>query len=298
MSSPSGPGQQDPGRELSRRDAELLRVVGVVDGVLSAARALLHCELVALNVLDDEAVLTARVQGHLPGLSPGVRVSRTDTLCHLLVGGAPGATSDAPSDVHYAAAPAVSDLGLRSYVGVPVRDRDQRVVGTLCGFDREPVEVDQGALDVLQGLADVLTPYAGQLRDLDVSVARRDGRWLVDGVPGEVPRPDQVPEPASGAALAALLPGGGQARPSDEKAWLVGVVDALQRGTAARVEVEQAVGRVAERLGLSPLEAYRVLEQAAAQAGAPVDSAGLAAAERRVLRPAEGRPGCAGRDVV
>lgn len=285
MSSLPGPAQQPAPRVPARRE-ELPRVVGVVDGVLAAARALLHCELVALNVLSEDAVLTARAQGHLPGLSPGVKASRSDTLCHLLVGGAPAATSDAPADLAYAAAPAVSALGLRSYVGVLVRDPEDQVVGTLCGFDRGPVEVDPAALDVLQGLADVLTPYAAELRALDAGVARRDGRWLVDGVPAYVPRADAVPEPASGAALAALLPGGGRARPVDERAWLTDAVGALQRATAARVEVEQAVGRVAERLGLPPLEAYRALERTAAEAGEPVDSAGLAAAERQVLRPA------------
>ena len=280
----------DPERTLEQQaDVEQARVVGVLDGVLSAARALLRCELVALNLVGPDTLLTARAQGHLPGLTPGARYTRTDTPCHRLLSGAPPVTTDAPHDEHYGGAPSVEALGLVSYVGVLVRDPDEEVVATLCGFDRRPLSVEQGSVAVLEGLAAVLTPYAATLRELDAGVARRDGRWLVEGVPAEVAEPaGPVSAPASGAALAALLPGGGQARPSDERAWLTDAVGALERATATRVEVEQAVGRVAERLGVPALEAYRVLEQAASAAGTPVDSAALVAAAPRVLRPGDG----------
>lgn len=280
----------DPERTpVQQADAERAHVVGVLDGVLAAARALLHCELVALNLITPQTLLTARAQGFLPGLTPGVRSAGADTPCHLLVAGAPAVTTDAAHDVHYGGSPAVAALGLTSYVGVLVRDPDSEVVGTLCGFDRRPLSVEAGAVAVLEGLAAVLTPYAATLRELDAGVARRDGRWLVEGVPAQVEEPAaRVAAPASGAALAALLPGGGQARPSDERAWLTDAVEALERATATRVEVEQAVGRVAERLGVPALEAYRVLERTAAAEGSPVDSSALVAAERRVLRPGPG----------
>lgn len=251
------------------------QLAGVLDAVLATARALLRCELVAVNVLTPEAVVTARATGHLPGLSPGVRARRTDTLCHLLLAGAePPAARDLQRDPVFGAAPAVADLGLRTYVGVPVQDAGQRVVGTLCGFDRRLLDVDERKVEVLQGLAAVLTPYADVLATADASIVRRDGGWLVEGV-----------DPAgTGTALAALLGDDVAVPPSRERDWLVANVEVLEAATQRRVAVEQAVGRVSERLGVPPLDAFRALQQAAIDQAGEVDAATLKAAEAAVRR--------------
>ncbi len=258
------------------------QLAGVLDAVLSTARALLQCELVAVNVLSGDAIVTARAAGHLPGLSPGVRARRTDTLCHLLLAGAEPAALDLAVEPAFAAAPAVADLALRTYVGVPVQDADQRVVGTLCGFDRRLLEVDDRKLEVLQGLAAVLTPYAGMLATADASIVRRDGSWLVQGV-----------DPAgTGTALAALL-GDPGVPPVRERDWLLANVELLEAATQRRVAVEQAVGRVSERLGVPPLNAFRALQREARDRTGSVDADGLRAAEHsgaphRLSGPAAG----------
>ena len=89
-------------------------------------------------------------RGAWPGVEEGVSIDRTDSMCHRLLGGAPSHTSDAASDPAYADAPVVGQLGITSYVGVPVHGPDGTVVATLCGIDRSGVEVSDEAIEVLQ----------------------------------------------------------------------------------------------------------------------------------------------------
>ena len=248
------------------------RVLGVLDAVLGTARELLGCELVALNVLTDESVVTARAQGHLPGLSPGTRASRTDTLCHLLLAGTVPTATVVRTAPHLAGNPSVQDLAVRTYVGVPVADDEQHVVGTLCGFDRRELQVDPRSLVVLEQLAAVLSPYAAELAALDATIVRRQGAWLVEGVEPE----------GTGTALAALLAGGIDVPPVQEREWLVANVATLEAATRDRTAVEQAVGRVAERLGVPPREAFARLQDHARRRHGRVDAETLRGSESAV----------------
>ena len=268
-SGPARPARDPPSTALRPPGGRWLEVVGVVDGVLSAARALLHCELVALNVLSEEAVLTARVQGHLPGLSPGVRATRSDTLCHLLVERRPGrdvrrplrpallrrAGRGAPSAC--AATSACSSatpeqrgrrhaVRLRPLPGRGRRRRPRRPAGP----GRRPDALRRRAARARRRSGPAGRPLARRRR-----AAR--GAGVRPGPGAGERRGPGGPAAQEGERPRRRTSGPSCARPSAT----------LERATAARVEVEQAVGRVAERLGLPPLEAYRVLERAAAASG-------------------------------
>ena len=55
-----------------------------------------------------------------------------------------------------------TELGIRSYGGVPVRDSAGTVVATLCGIDRGSVEVDQATVPLV---------HAGHRQDLVADLA-------------------------------------------------------------------------------------------------------------------------------
>lgn len=247
------------------------RAVAVVDAVLATARQLLGCELVALNRFDPEHLLTTRTNGSLPGLTPGARSRRTDTPCHLvLASGAPVRTSNAPHDCADAAA--VTQLGLQTYVGVPVLDEQDEPVATLCGFDRRPVPVSDRVVGTLVELARVLSPYAEELRRLDVALVRGPDGWVIEGVERE----------DTGTALATLVQDDPSAAPARQRDWLVGSVQALESVLHERVLLEQALGVLSEQQHVGPRQAYDELRQRAGQDDLhQVAGAVVAAAARR-----------------
>lgn len=245
------------------RPLGLPALAAVVDGVLETAQELLQLELVALNRLRGPDVLTARTVGALPGLTPGVRVLRPDVLCDAVLGGEPLTTADAQHDPRTSGSRSVEALGLQTYVGVPVRDERGEVVASLCGLDRRSVQVPAPAVEVLQGLAGVLTAHVDRLPELDAALARTDGLWRVQGV-----RAEDNPY-----ALVALLTEDPLPDPVQEEAWLRAQLAVLEVTLQERVVVEQAVGVLAERLSVSPASAFAALRQHADPSGGVVTAA-------------------------
>lgn len=225
-------------------DGSVLLAASVLDRVLDATSALLGCELVAFNRLGDDVLLTARTAGSLPGLPTGTRTPRADAPCDRLLGGAAGATSALPEHAEYQGLPVVERLRLRTYAGAVVRDGTGEPVGTLCGFDRREVPVGPHQQQVLGELATVLTPHADGLRRLDAVVARGADGWHVQGS-GD-----------SSSALVALLSGEPLPDATDDEVGALRLtVRHLEGALQDRVLVEQALGVLAERHRVAPLEA-------------------------------------------
>jgi hypothetical protein len=244
-----------------------------IDAVLSTAATLLSMEVVFLGGLTDDTFTyqKVRAKGDWPGLVEGKVADRTDSFCHRLLAGAPSHTSDAANDPAYRDAPIRTELGIQSYVGVPVRDSEGVVVATLCGIDRHGVEVSPGAVDVLRQLAEVVSAQLGSLASESVVIRRSpDGGWEVGGEPTE--------DLTSAMVLADLLaselnPGGRPAKsdqPLDEMAQLRLSVKQLEHALAARVLVEQAIGVLTERQGSTPRDAFERLRKVARSRGRKV----------------------------
>jgi hypothetical protein len=246
-----------------------------LDAVLATAATLLGMEVVFLGGLTEdtftfEKVLAAGAE-EWPEIAPGWSTARSDSFCHRLLEGAPPMTADAELDAVYGTAPARLALGIRSYVGVPVRDSSGRPIATLCGIDRNSVPIDESAVEVLRQLADVVGAHLGPLAAEGVVIRRSpDGGWAV----GE----DSTGDLTSAMVLADLLageimPGARPAKPDaplDEVGQLRLSVKQLEHALAARVVVEQAIGVLTERQRSSPREAFERLRKVARSRGRKV----------------------------
>ncbi len=242
----------------------------VIDAALSTAATLLGMEVVFVAGIDEEKLRFERVAGRAwPGLQEGLVTDRTDSFCHRMLSGAAPATYDAASDPAYAGTPARKQLGVCSYVGVPIRRPDGSVAGTLCGIDRGHVAVDEAAVGVLRELAGIIAACL-PLGDQPAMLIRRTPAGWAVGDGGELESSLTSAMVLADLLQDELVPGGRPPRPDgelDEVAQLRLAVSQLEHALAARVTVEQAIGILAERFALSPRQAFERLRRTARHAG-------------------------------
>lgn len=240
-----------------------------IDALLAAAAALLATDVVFVGVFHAETFTFARVIGELTGISEGDETAAETTLCYRMLTGAPSISTDLIHDRRYNDAPVVTQLGLGSYIGVPIHGPDGTLVGTLCGLDRGRAGVGAGALAVLERLADAIGSHVGASRLRGHVVRRTPAGWVV----GE--RADREESLLTALTLADLLaedtavparPSRGGA-PTTEVERLRTAVEQLEHALAARVEVEQAIGVLAERLGIAPRSAFERMRSVARRHG-------------------------------
>jgi hypothetical protein len=246
-----------------------------IDAVLSAAARLLGMEVVFIGGLTEDSYIFERIRTtdgvEWPIPAEGDVLARAATLCDRLLSGAPSTTSDAAADPIYSKPAARALYGITSYVGVPIRDRTGRIVGTLCGIDRGPVRVPDDAIVVLSQLADVVAAHLGPNVHDGVVIRRSpDGGWAVGA--------DSAGDLTSAMVLADLLAGELQPgvrpprteQPLDEVGQLRLSVKQLEHALAARVVVEQAIGVLTERQRSTPRDAFERLRKVARSRGRKV----------------------------
>ncbi len=266
-----------------------------IDAVLSTAATLLGMEIVFIGGLSEDQFTFERIHatgadGWLP--AEGHQIERNDSLCARLLEGAAPSTTDAPHDPDYSRSAATAELGITSYVGVPIRDATGKVVATLCGVDRDHVPVGAEALKVLRQLADVVAAHLGPLVSEGIVIRRsHEGGWAV----GEEKTGDLTSAMVLADLLASDLQTGARPAktdpPTDEMGQLRLSVKQLEHALAARVVVEQAIGVLTERQHSSPREAFERLRKVARSRGRRVHDLAkevvLSASEAGVPLPPE-----------
>jgi len=130
--------------ELARR---LLDLLGRITGLESTYLTSIDWEG------DLQQVLYARNVGTLD-IPEGLQVEWSDTLCRRALEGGPACTTDVATT--YPESAAARELGLSTYVTVPVRGPDGEVFGTVCGADSRPVELSDDAQAVMEALAEMV----------------------------------------------------------------------------------------------------------------------------------------------
>ena len=218
--------------------------------------------------IDAEKFTVDKALGTFEGLSIGQSEPLEDSFCSRMLEGAPAATSDAEHDPAYSDVPQRQRLGIRSYVGVPLRQAGV-VTGTLCGIDAGSVPLAYADVQLLASLARLIA--ADSEHDPQLRLHRTATGWEVEQGDGSVL---EAEDPIVAMTLADLIAGqvGGQIpgqrpeRPIGEQSEgdsLRMQIAQLEHALSARVVIEQAIGVVAQRFGLAPREAFDRLRKSA-----------------------------------
>jgi hypothetical protein len=125
--------------------------------LLALATRLLGAPVGLVSVVDDEdqhfaAELGLRPTGEALGGTP-----LSHSFCqHVVVDDAPLVVSDARLDDRLAGHPAIADLGVIAYCGVPIRDADGHVLGSFCAIDTDEHAWSADDVEVLRTLAEAV----------------------------------------------------------------------------------------------------------------------------------------------
>lgn len=147
--------RSDPARLQSLRMTELLDAPPdeVFERLTRLASRLVHVPAAFVNLVDDRRDFLQSCFGFGEPLST-VRQLEETTFCHYALGrGEPLVIGDAREHPVYRTVPAVTSMGLVSYVGVPIRDAQSRPLGTFCVVDYHPRRWTDDEVQVLSELA-------------------------------------------------------------------------------------------------------------------------------------------------
>lgn len=154
----------DPLRDQDRLAA--LRASGLAAGshqidfepLLALATRLLGAPVGLVSVVDDEGQHFAAELGLAPPGEPMGGTPLSHSFCKfVVVDDEPLVVSDARQDERLRDHPAIRDLGVIAYAGVPIRDGEGHVLGSFCAIDGNEHEWTGEDLEVLRILADAVS---------------------------------------------------------------------------------------------------------------------------------------------
>lgn len=102
----------------------------------------------------------------------GLTVPWHDTLCRRALDSGQRSSSDVPTD--FPGSQAARDLGLQSYVSVPVVGHEDELLGTLCGASGRSTEVPPEVLEMMGLLARLIADQGERDRARKAAVQRAD----------------------------------------------------------------------------------------------------------------------------
>ncbi len=134
--------------------ASLEGLVRPLLNLIQQATGLESVYLTMINMADEvQEVVYARNSGTLT-LKEGLRVPWQDTLCRRALNENRFMTQEVPSI--WGDSAVARDLGIQTYVSVPLRNLDQDLLGTLCGASTERLDVSGTSLATLHLCADLI----------------------------------------------------------------------------------------------------------------------------------------------
>jgi GAF domain-containing protein len=122
-----------------------------MDAVADRVRKLLGVPLALVSLVESDRQVC-------PGSAGPWDAARCTPLSHaisqhVVTGNAPLVITDARQRELTAGSPAVTELGVVAYAGMPLTDQDGRVLGALCAIDTQPRDWSPDELEVLRDLA-------------------------------------------------------------------------------------------------------------------------------------------------
>lgn len=154
----------DPLRDVDRLLA--LRASGLGRGthqaafepLLALATRLLGAPVGLVSLVDDGAQhFSAELGLREPGGEPVGGTPLSHSFCqHVVIDDEPLVVADARVDDRLAGHPAITDLGVIAYCGVPIRDGEGHVLGSFCAIDTEEHAWSSDDVEVLRTLAEAV----------------------------------------------------------------------------------------------------------------------------------------------
>jgi serine phosphatase RsbU (regulator of sigma subunit) len=147
---------RDTGRLQSVSDTGLgSRADGAFDAFARLVCRFLDVPTALVSLVDDERQFFPGAQGLDGPAGESRETPLSHSLCQMVVRtGAPLVVADAAADALTCTSLAVSELGVAAYAGMPLRDDDGRVLGSLCAIDVEQRRWTQAEIETLRDLAD------------------------------------------------------------------------------------------------------------------------------------------------
>lgn len=159
---------------------ELAAVAGMdaaIQRVVQLARERLGMDVAWVSHIQDGRLVVETLSGGLPGtpIGVGAAVQAEETYCHwALSGDIPPVVPDTQLNDVTRDMPVTAALGIRSYMGVPIRTGTGLVYGTLCCGSTSPrLDLRQRDLDILAMLAVLIEQSIEE--KAQVQAGRREG---------------------------------------------------------------------------------------------------------------------------
>jgi GAF domain-containing protein len=132
------------------------------DQMAALTRRVLGVPTATVTLVDQNAQIYPGAAGLAPALDAARQTPLPYSYCQFVVTFAePLVVSDARTHPLLADSPAITENKVIAYAGMPLRDTDNQVIGSLCAIDSEPRE---WTTEQLETLADLATAVSAQLQ--------------------------------------------------------------------------------------------------------------------------------------
>jgi PAS domain S-box-containing protein len=168
----------DPARLTALRRSALLDtpVEERFDRITRLASALLGVPVALVSLVDDRRQFFKSQHGLPEPWASQRETPLSHSLCQYVVSrAAPLIVSDARTEPLLRSNPAIRDIGVVAYAGIPIESSDGHVLGSFCAIDTKPHEWTESEVDTLQQLGALLRTEL-ELRDAwqDAELATRN----------------------------------------------------------------------------------------------------------------------------
>jgi diguanylate cyclase (GGDEF)-like protein/PAS domain S-box-containing protein len=150
----------DPARLEALRRTALLDAAAeeAFDQLTALATRLLGVPVALVSLVDQRRQYFASARGLPEPWQSRRQTPLSHSFCqHVVTARLPLVIADARTHPAFAGSPAVADLGVVAYAGVPIVTRDGHALGTVCAIDTRPRDWTAEELEVVQLLADQAT---------------------------------------------------------------------------------------------------------------------------------------------
>ncbi len=135
----------------------------VLDGIAGAARRVLRAPVAQVSLVDHERHVSACAIGLPEPWASRGELPLSHSFCrHAITRRAPLVVEDARLHPDLRHNPAIHELGVVAYLGIPLMTEDDVVLGTLCVVDGEPRPWTREQLELMTDLAAAATAHLQQ----------------------------------------------------------------------------------------------------------------------------------------